>query len=125
MNNNKQVIQIVEKFPTILYEMKFMLSDRNEAGYILDASNYAQADSMITIAEPEMLLLDINLPGKTGIEIVGTAMGENLDIQVGMITTNAGTYYKNLCQTICDASLFDHKIDLQSAPEVLAQLQLN
>ena len=48
--------------------MKGLLEEISQIGYINVASDYNEASMYVSEDKPDVVLLDINLPGKNGIE---------------------------------------------------------
>ena len=79
MKNQKKLIVIINKFPKILYVITRALK-QEDVDYILDASNYSQPVPLLTIAYPDELLLNLKLPCKEAIELIGREMQNSMEI---------------------------------------------
>ena len=124
MKNDKKLIEIINEFPTILYNIKTQLMKKS-TDHILDASSYSRPISLLAVANPDLLLLNLDLPGTTAIEIVGTSMQENMAIKLGMITSNPRAYYMSLCSTFSADYLIENGLNLEMVPEAISRQQLN
>lgn len=123
MKNEKKVIEVINKFPAILYEIKMILN-QDHADHILDASAYSRPGSLMKITAPDMMLLNLGLSRTTSIEIVGEHLQENMTMKLGMITTNPRAYYMSLCSTLSHSYFIDG-LSLEFIPEAISKLQLN
>ncbi len=74
-----------------------MLCEIPNVGLIRHAGSYHDAMVIIKEQQPRILLLDINLPDKSGIEILRSAKENNPSATVIMITNQANEYYQKLC----------------------------
>ena len=112
MKNKKKVIEVITEFPVILYTLK---TDRREEAtdYILDASNYAQPTNLLTVANPDCLLLNLKLPFTSAIEIVNNAMEESNYLKVGMIVKDQTTFYERLCASFAKDYLVDSNVEVK------------
>jgi DNA-binding NarL/FixJ family response regulator len=125
MKNEKQPLKVIDEFPVILYSIMHLLADRDNVNYILDASGYSKPVPLMTIANPDALLLDINLPRKAGIALLQSDIQNNPALKLGMITTNSRFYYMSLCATLSPEYFFDKSLDIESVTNDLLAKQLN
>lgn len=124
MKNQKKTIEIINQFPAILYQLKMSLHCEN-VDFILDATNFHQPVSLLTIAEPDMLFLNVHAAKKTVIDIAGTEMQKNPDIKKTMITANPHAYYMSLCSTLGEHYSFPYPYHLEQLPGTISRQQLN
>ena len=124
MKNQKKLMVIINKFPKILYMITKTLRDEN-VDFILDASDYPQPVSLLRVAFPDHLLLNVGLPAKQAIELIGENLGDSMDIKKGMITGNPQAYYMSLCSTFNSNYAIDKYLDLELIPEAISKQQLN
>ena len=99
MNNQKKFIVIINEFPKVLNTITTMLRDE-KVDFILDASRYARPVSLLRVAQPDNVLLKLNLSSKQAIELTGKNLSENMEMKKGMITGNPHAYYMSLCSTL-------------------------
>lgn len=124
MKNKKRVIEVITEFPVILYTLKTKRQE-DPADYILDASNYDQPTSLVTVANPDTLLLNVKLPFTTAIELVNATMEESNHLKVGMITKDQTTFYARLCASFAKEYRVDPTMELKRMPGVIGNRQLN
>ncbi len=124
MKNQKKLIVIINEFPTILYMITRMLQNKDE-DYILDASQFAQPVSLLTITQPDELLLNLKLPRKEALKLMEGDMQDNLEINQGMITSNPRAYYMDLCRSLSSYYFVDNFIELELLPGAISGQQLN
>ena len=121
---NKKLIVIINKFPKILYMIIRELREE-DVDYILDSSNYSLPVPLLRITNPDKLLLNLKLPARRAIELLGQDMQDTMQIKRGMITTNPGAYYMSLCTTLNSDYIIDKYMDIELVPDVVAKQQLN
>src|SRR5258705_9743388 len=121
---NKKIIEVINQFPKTLKNIKGMISEEN-VDYILDASGYSQPVSLLAQVSPDMLVLNLKLPGNTAINLVGSNMQDSMDLKMGMITSNPRAFYISLCTTLDSAYFIDSSSILELIPEMLSKQQLN
>jgi hypothetical protein len=124
MNYPKKVIKIIESFPAILQQVKLGLQ-QYDADFILDVSDYSRPSVIMSMANPDELLLNLKLtPGKAH-EVLTSDMENSSDISIGMITNNPDAYYENLCSTFESDYCIKLADDFESISRQIARQQVN
>lgn len=100
------------------------LRDEN-VDFILDASNYSQPVSLLSIACPDTLLLNIKLKAEQAIELEAKNLIDGIDVKKGMITTNPKAYYISLCSTFIPKYDIDKNMDPKLIPAAISKQRLN
>lgn len=124
MKKQKKLIVVINKFPTILYMITRMLQNEAE-DYILDASQFEQPVSLLTITQPDELLLNLKLPRREALKLIERDMQDNFEINQGMITSNSRAYYMDLCRSLSSHYFVDNFIELKLLPDAISKQQLN
>ena len=124
MNNQKKFIVIINEFPKVLNTITAMLRDE-KVDFILDASRYARLVSLLRVAQPDNILLKLNLSSKQAIELTGKSLSENIEMKKGMITGNLHAYYMSLCSTLWTNYDINQNLDIELIPEAVSKQQLN
>lgn len=124
MKNQKKLIVIINEFPAILYMITRMLQNEDE-DYILDASQFAQPVSLLTITQPDELLLNLKLTRKEALKLIEGDMQDNSEIKQGMITSNSRAYYMDLCRSLSSHYFMDNFFELELIPDTISKQQLN
>jgi DNA-binding NarL/FixJ family response regulator len=65
-------------------------------------------------------LLDINLPDKSGIELLRKIKEDYKKTKVFMITNQANDYYKDMCKKLGADNFFDKSIDFNLIPDLIS-----
>lgn len=116
------MILIVDDNMNFVDRMIRLLKDTNNIGYISVANNYDEARRLLASEEPDVALLDINLPGKNGIDLLKLISQNNRKIEVIMITNHADEYYKQQCQELGANHFLDKSNDFSLVPGIITQL---
>jgi DNA-binding NarL/FixJ family response regulator len=109
---------IIERFIEILNEM-----DNIET--VFYANNYTEGLQMLKDIKPDIALLDINLPDKSGIELLRIIRQQQLDTKVIMITNQATDHYKKVCATLGANYFFDKSNEFEQIPAIISAIHLN
>jgi two-component system LytT family response regulator len=87
--NNKINAIIVDDEPLSREKIKILASTNEQLEIVGEAKNFSEAKNLISKLNPELLFLDINMPGKSGIELIS----ELGDLAPFVIFTTAHTDY--------------------------------
>jgi len=67
-----------------------------------------------------VVLLDINLPDKSGIELLRLIQERHPETAVLMISNNADQYYRNICKKLGARYFLDKSTDIDLIPSILS-----
>lgn len=98
MKNKKLSILIVDDNENYVRRMTDLLIDIENVSSIQTAGDYNEAFRMLDNKMPDVLLLDISLPGKSGINLLQTMRELKWSSEVIMVTNNTAWYYKEECK---------------------------
>ena len=120
METPKKNILIVDDAPLIVRRLVEMLTDIPGLGWIKEAGDYAAAMESIRQHRPRILLLDINLPDKSGIDILRAVKEERPDTMIIMITNQGNEYYQKLCMKLGADYYIDKSIEFEQIAGIIA-----
>jgi DNA-binding NarL/FixJ family response regulator len=118
----KPVILIVDDNMNFVERMIRLLENTVNIGYINVANNFDEARRLLASEEPDVALLDINLPGKNGIDLLKLITLHSKKIEVIMITNHADDYYKQQCRELGAKHFLDKSNDFDLVPGIIKQL---
>jgi DNA-binding NarL/FixJ family response regulator len=122
MITGNKIVLIVDDSPIIIERLKTMLEDLANVQTILHAGTYANALPILAKDNPDIVILDINLPDKSGIELLRYIKKNQAEVTVIMLSNQAGDYYRNLCQ-LCGAQYFiDKSTEFEQVPGIILSL---
>lgn len=102
---------VIQKLFEILSELDFVHS-------LTGANSYHQAITILSNTPLDVVLMDIQLPGKNGIDLLGFIKENYPSIATIMLTNEVSQSYKSLCKAMgCD-----HYIDKSTEFESIAGL---
>jgi DNA-binding NarL/FixJ family response regulator len=116
------VILIVDDNMNFVDRMISLLEDTQKISNISVASNYDEARRLLASENPDVVLLDINLPGKNGIELLRLIRQNNSKCEVVMITNHADNYYKEQCHELGAKYFLDKSNDFGLVPGIIKEL---
>lgn len=119
---NKLLILIVDDNMHFVERMIGLLDDVDNIAYVNVASDYDEASRYLKQESPDLVLLDINLPGKNGIELLRTIKKPGSDCQVIMITNHADDYYREQCRELGADHFLDKSNDFSRVPAIISTI---
>jgi DNA-binding NarL/FixJ family response regulator len=123
MEESKKTILVVDDSPLIIKRLLDMLCEIPQLGWIKQAGSYQEAAALIDEYQPRILLLDINLPDKSGIEILRNSKETHPAVKVIMITNQANEYYQKLCMKLGADYFIDKTKEFEMIAEIIAGLE--
>jgi len=102
--------------------MKGLLDEISQIGYINVASDYNEASMYVNEDKPDVVLLDINLPGKNGIEILKKIRISGHQCKVIMLTNHADEYYRQQCKELGADFFLDKSNDFAKVPDIISKI---
>lgn len=119
------VILIVDDNMNFVNRMIGMLEELENIGNINVAENYDEACRLLDEQQPDVALLDINLPGKNGLALLKKVKQQLPTCEVIMITNHADEYYRQQCRDLGADFFLDKTIEFGLVPGILSRQQLN
>jgi DNA-binding NarL/FixJ family response regulator len=120
VKKEKRTVLIVDDSILILERMIPLLAEIENISFVVHAASYKEAFEVLSRLTPDMVLLDINLPDKSGIELLRVIKERQMDVAVLMISNNAGSYYRDICKKLGAQYFLDKSTDIDLIPTVLA-----
>jgi DNA-binding NarL/FixJ family response regulator len=120
MKNDKKTVLIVDDSILIMERMIPIMEEIENISFVVHASTYQEGLEVLSRLTPDMVLLDINLPDKSGIELLRLIRERHLEIAVLMISNNADTYYRSICKKLGATHFLDKSTDIYLLPAVLS-----
>jgi DNA-binding NarL/FixJ family response regulator len=99
-----------------------LLNEAKNAYRVIAASNYNEAINLIAKEKPGVVLLDMNLPGKSGIEVLHYIKEEGWDCKVIMVTNHSHEGYRKLCQDAGADIFLDKSKDFGLIPDLINKI---
>ena len=122
MTSRKKIL-IVDDSPLIVKRLLTMLEDLPDVEWIKHAGNFHDALEQMEASKPGILLLDINLPDKSGIELLRTCKESNPEVKVIMITNQANDHYRKLCFSLGADYFIDKSKEFELIADKIALIQ--
>ena len=116
------MILIVDDNMCFVERMIGLLEEVKNIGYINVASDYDEACRLLLSEPHDLVLLDINLPGKNGIEILKKVKSSGVATTVMMMTNHTEEYYRVLCRELGADYFLDKSNDFAKVPGIVSHI---
>jgi DNA-binding NarL/FixJ family response regulator len=104
--------------------MNWLLNELEKVGEIKTSSSYEAAINILNIEVPDLVLLDIHLPGKSGIELLKWIKRSGRSCRVMMLTNQADEYYQKLCLRLGADYFLDKSRDFPLIPDIIRNMKM-
>jgi DNA-binding NarL/FixJ family response regulator len=115
----KKTLLIVDDSILVVERLIPLLEDNENIALVIHAGTYQEAIETLAEIKPDLILLDIQLPDKSGIELLKKIREKDQEIVVVMISNQATPEYVNLCKKMGAQYFFDKSRDFEMIPEIL------
>ena len=118
--NKGKLILIVDDNLNFVKRLVTILEDVPNIRGINIASDFNEAISLFAADDYQVVLLDINLPGKNGIELLKLFRQQKPECDIIMITNHADSYYRQLCLKLGAKHFLDKSNDYGAISTLVA-----
>jgi len=120
MKNDKKVVLLVDDSILLLERMIPMLEESPNVRFVVHAGTYKEAVTVIDDLRPDLILLDIHLPDRSGIHLLEVVKKNYSHILVFMMTNHESEQYREACMRLGAKCFFDKSTDFDQIPEVIS-----
>jgi DNA-binding NarL/FixJ family response regulator len=113
---------IVDDSPLIIERLINMLEGLLPPDHIGHAGSFTDALTHIGRNPPDILLLDVHLPDKSGVELLRTVRKHYPHITVIMISNQADESYRTACASLGARCFLDKSAQFEQIPALIASL---
>jgi DNA-binding NarL/FixJ family response regulator len=114
-------ILIADDSVLILERLQEMLSIFEQVEIVGSLKNGTETLEALRILKPDLVIVDIRMPGLNGLEVIREFRKENKTTKVIILTFFSSSYYQRLALE-AGADYFFNKIDFEEIPQVVAEL---
>ncbi|HLY70958.1 MAG TPA: response regulator [Puia sp.] len=119
--NRKKTLLIVDDSIVVVDRLIPMLESLDNVAFVIHAGSYVEAIEMLAEIRPDFILLDIQLPDKSGIELLREIREKDQEVLVIMISNHATPEYGKICKKLGAQHFFDKSKDFESISEVIEE----
>ena len=118
-------VLIVDDSKIVCNGLQQMLTNIADVEIVGQAHNAQDAIQSISEAKPDVVILDIRMPGKSGIEVLKEIRDKKLPIRVIMLTNYPYPQYRKKCEELGADYFFDKVTEIEEIPKVIEELAKN
>lgn len=118
----KLKVLIVEDSEVVTRRIRNMLKEISEVDVVGEAVNGTEALAITEVMNPDVVLLDIHLPGINGIEVLKKIKESGHRTKVMMLTNYSDFHHRKRSKEAGADYFFDKSIEFEKVPEVLNTL---
>ncbi|MDB5222834.1 MAG: response regulator transcription factor [Chitinophagaceae bacterium] len=123
MQNKKLLVLVVDDSQLMINKIKELLEESAGIQRIITSSSYEEAIKLIDAEEPDVALLDINLPFfKSGIDILRYIKQNFQKTKIIMFTNEVSEYHKDLCLKLGASHFVDKSVGFDSLSQLVCSL---
>ncbi len=116
------MILIVDDNKKYISRLIDILNDSIRSAEIITAHNYEEAIKQIREEKPKIVLLDMNMPGKSGFEVLRYIKTEGWDCSVIMVTNHSNDSYRKLCKEAGADFFLDKSQEFELIPSIINKM---
>lgn len=117
-------IFLVDDSPIVLERLILMFGDYKNLNIIGKARNGITAIASIRKLKPDIVILDIHMPGGSGIDVLKTIKKEFPLITVIILTNYADSHYRTVCFEAGADYFLDKSKEFEKVVEICKELKL-
>jgi DNA-binding NarL/FixJ family response regulator len=115
-------VLIIDDSPGFVKRMSGLLDEMNNIKNIHSAGNYDEALELLNQNKHDMVLLDINLPGKNGISLLEQMKETGHTSEVIMLSNHSASYYRQKCKMLGAAHFLDKTSEFDKVPFIINEI---
>ena len=124
MNNSGLKILLIDDTRIVLQHLQTLLSELTQVSRTEAVMSAEEALTMLDNYEPDIMVLDINMPGMNGIEMLKKLPFKKMIRPVViMLTNNTFAGYRDECMRLGADYFLDKSKDFQLIPSIVEKIQ--
>ncbi|HVM88043.1 MAG TPA: response regulator [Puia sp.] len=125
MRNKEASALVVDNDVKNIRELTKILYNTRLFEMVFQALNYSEAVFILRKRNIHLLLIEILLPGRNGIELLRTIRDSRYNAETIMLYGQPNNYYRNLCISLGASCFFEKTENLNKIGDIATQLILN
>lgn len=121
-SGQRNTVFIVDDSASIRSRLAEMLTRVDGVTIVGEAATATEAIAGILRTQPDSVLLDLNLMGRTGIDVLRAVHPQAPGIVFVVLTNHAEPQYRTACTRAGAAYFLDKSCDFDRVPDVIAQI---
>jgi len=122
MNLFKPMVLVVDDNKKYTERLIDLLIESGNTNQVIAAHDYNEAVKLIASEKPDIVLLDMNMPGKSGIEVLHYIKEEGWICKVIMVTNHSNESYRKLCRDAGADGFLDKSKEFGLIPSLIEKM---
>jgi DNA-binding NarL/FixJ family response regulator len=122
MGKKKFTLLIVDDNNFFIDRIVCLLNETKMIGDLKVANSYSEAVTSLKGKTPDIVLLDINIPGKNGIELLREIREAALECVTIVMSNHDSEYYRDQCKKLGADHFLDKSSDFGMLPSIIKAL---
>ena len=122
MSANGKTLYIIDDSPFLVARIEALLEEIDVIAYVRSAMTYSDAVELVSEKEPDIVLLDIHLSDKSGIDLLKHLRQHHTSVTVIMLSNQSTAHYRDLCRTLGASHFIDKSTEFDELPQILEAL---
>jgi DNA-binding NarL/FixJ family response regulator len=122
-NPGKPNILIVDDNPSFIKRLITLLAEVKTIGQIDIAGEHAEAARIFIDKNPDIVLLDIAMPGENGMKLLKQIRESGSRCKVIILSNRTGDSYRDYCSRLGADYFLDKSYDFAKIPMILSLIQ--
>ena len=118
-------VLIVDDSKIVCDGLQQMLINIADVVIVGQAHNAEDAIASISESKPDVVILDIRLPGQSGMDVLKDIRAKKLPIRIIMLTNYPYPQYRKKCEALGADYFFDKVAEIEMIPNVIIELAKN
>lgn len=116
---NNFTVLIADDSDIVIHRLMQILHEPGFKQDLLKAKSYTEAVDLVKLHQPQVVILDIQLPGKSGIELLNFIRVQYPGIKTIILTNKVNVSYKTLCEKMGADYFIDKSSDFEKIPGIV------
>jgi len=112
---------IVDDSTLVVERLAAMIGESNAVNNIYSARNFSEAAQVLSDKKPDIVLLDIHLPGKNGIELLQYIKQQHPKVVTVMLTNQTSENYRIICERMGSDHFIDKSTEFEYIPGIIEE----
>ncbi len=117
--NTHLKILIVDDTEIVLERLFDMIVELESVDSVLKSNSYNQTVELIKQQAPDVILLDLQMPGKNGIELLKYVKRNYPAVKTMIVTNSASEFYRELCESLGADFFIDKSTEFEKIPRII------
>ncbi|MDP4214212.1 MAG: response regulator [Bacteroidota bacterium] len=118
----KLKVLIVDDSSLIISRLRRLLANAENVSRFSDAHDFEEGKFLFDQEDPDVVLLDINLPAKSGLDLLIYIRQTHKETKIIMLTNEAASYYRKLSLSLGADYFVDKAYEFEKLPDILFNL---